>query len=186
METNQSVVNNAPSSGNSITEKMYSITTLWVFKAPIIAIVFSIVALFFDYWFPYLVILIPFWLIANPLIKANFHYSIEEKVLKVRQGVISKKDFMLPYGVIQNVVVKQDIFDRIFGLSTLSIQNAVAGNDPRALAQAKQGGGQADFLGVSQNGVNFVGLKKADSEILKNIILRKMEENKINDRASGL
>ena len=186
METNQAIINNAPSSGNVITEKMYNITTLWVFKGPIICVVISIIALLFNYWFPYLVILIPYFLIANPLTKANFHYSIEEKVLKVRQGVISKKDFILPYGVIQNVIVKQDIFDRIFGLATLGIQNAVAGNDLRAIAQAKQSRGQSNFLGASKNGVNFVGLKKADSELLKSIILKKMEENKIDDRTSGL
>jgi uncharacterized membrane protein YdbT with pleckstrin-like domain len=186
METNQSIINDAPLSGNIITEKMYNITTLWIFKAPIIIVVISVTAFLFGYWFPYLVIALPILLIANPLTRANFHYSIEDKVLKIRQGVISKKDFMLPYGVIQNVIVKQDIFDRIFGLATLHIQNAVAGNDPRAIALAKQDGNQANSLGASKNGVNFVGLKKADAEILKNIILRKMEGNKIDDRGSGL
>lgn len=190
MEPNQPVVNTAPESGNVITEKMYSISTLWIFKTPIIIVVVSIVALFFNVWFPYLVILLPIYLIANPLIKANFHYYIEEKVLKVEQGVISKKDFRLPYGVIQTVTVKQDIFDRIFGLSTLCIMNAVAGNDPRAMAQemalTKIQQNPVTFLGASKNGVNFVGLKKSDAETLKGIILKKMEENKIDDRSSGL
>lgn len=58
-----------------VTEKNYPITTLWIFKAPIIAIVISVVALFFGIWFPYLVIAIPIWLIANPLIRSRFHYS---------------------------------------------------------------------------------------------------------------
>lgn len=187
MENNQSLINTAPSSGNIVTEKMYTISTLWIFKAPIILILISIVALFFGIWFPYLVILIPIYLIANPLIKHNFHYFIEEKVLRVNQGVISKKSFNLPYGVIQNVTVKQDIFDRIFGLSTLNIQNAVGGGAPISPAQARIiNNRQANSLGASKGGVNFVGIKKRDAEILKNIILKKMEENKIDATGSGL
>jgi uncharacterized membrane protein YdbT with pleckstrin-like domain len=123
-------------------------------------------------------------LVANPLIRLNFHYFIEDNNLKVKQGVISKKDYILPYGVIQNVIVKQDIFDRIFGLATLNIQNAVGGNNPLTRIQAQNDGQPS--LGVSQNSVNFIGLKKMDAEVLKTIILRKMEENRINDRASGL
>ena len=188
MESNQPFVNNAPASGNIITEKMYGIATLWLFKGSIIIIIISIIALFFDRWFPQLLIILPFYPIVNFFIRSNFHYSIEEKILKINQGVISKKDFMLPYGVIQNVVVKQDFFDRIFSLGTLNIQNAVGGNNMTAEASevlSRQYGLQ-NLLGASKNGVSFVGLKIADANILKNIILRKMEENKIDDRASGL
>jgi membrane protein YdbS with pleckstrin-like domain len=178
---------------NIITEKNYPITKLWIFKAPIIIILMNIVALFFGYYFPYLVLALPIMLIANPLIRANFHYSLDDKYFHVKQGVISKKQRNLPYGVIQNVFVKQDLFDRIFGLATLRIENASqAGGDSKVRWWNKSYGskananayGQGEGLGSSGNKVNLPGLKKQNAEELKNFILQKVKENPIEE--SGL
>ncbi len=167
---------------NVITEKDYPITKLWIFKTPIIIFLVNAVALFFGYYFPYLVLAFPIMLIANPLIRANFHYSLDDKFLIVRQGVISKKQRNMPYGVIQNVFVKQDLFDRIFGLASLRIENASqAGGAKNIRIQEEQGS-----VGASGNKVNIPGLKKQSAGELKNLILNKIKENPIEDNQSGL
>lgn len=173
-----------------VNEKNYPITKLWIFKAPIIIIVISIVALLFGYYFPYLVIALPIYLIANPLIRANFHYSTDEKYFTVRQGVFSKKQRNLPYGVIQNVLVKQDWFDRVFGLASFSVENASQGGGKGFFGRSKSfrmGGAyqqQGETVGSSGNKVNIPGLRKKDAEALKLILLQRMKENPIEE--SGL
>jgi membrane protein YdbS with pleckstrin-like domain len=173
----------------TVTEKKYPITKLWIFKAPIIAVVVSIIVIFFRIWFPYLIVAIPVWLIANPLIRSRFHYSTGEKFFDVQHGVFSKKQRHLPYGVIQNVVVKQDWFDRVFGLATLVIEDASQGGKSfwggsksfkMSGAQRRQG----DSLGSSGNQINITGMKKDDAESLKLIILQRMKENPVAE--SGL
>jgi len=170
-----------------VNEKNYPITKLWIFKAPIIIIVISVVALFFGYYFPYLLIALPIYLIANPLIRANFHYSTEDKFFVVRQGVFSKKQRNLPYGVIQNVLVKQDWFDRVFGLASFSVENASQGGGKGFLGGSKSfrlGGTyqqQGEAVGSSGNKVNIPGLRKKDAEALKLILLQRIKENPIEE-----
>lgn len=138
------------------------------------------------------------WLIANSLIIANFHYSTDDKFFVVRQGVFSKKQRNLPYGVIQNVLVKQDWFDRVFGLASLSVENAslAGGGGKNKMSwwnQLKYGAkigayGQQDqeSVGSSGNKVNIPGLRKKDAEALKIILLQRVKENPIEDSQSGL
>ena len=172
-----------------VTEKNYPITKLWIFKSPIIFVVISIVV-----WSPDLAILSPILLIANLLIRANFHYSTEDKFLVVKQGVFSKKQRNLPYGVIQNIFVKQDVFDRIFGLASLRIENASQGgggffSGNKSFLGLKLGRTyqqQDETLGSSGNKVNIPGLKKSSAESLKAVILQRMKENPIEDSQSGL
>lgn len=170
-----------------VNEKNYPITKLWIFKAPLIIIVISIVALLFGYYFPYLLIALPIYLIANPLIRANFHYSTEDKFFVVRQGVFSKKQRNLPYGVVQNVFVKQDVFDRIFGLASLRIENASQSGGKGNFGGSKSfrlGGTyqqQGETVGSSGNKVNIPGLKKNSAEALKAILLQRMKENPIEE-----
>jgi uncharacterized membrane protein YdbT with pleckstrin-like domain len=169
---------------NIVTEANYPITKLWIFKAPIILGAISILLAFFGLYNPVLILAFPFYLIANPLLRRNFHYSTEEKFFVVRQGVFSKKQRNLPYGVIQNVLVKQDWFDRIFGLASFSVENSsVGGGGKLAPLQARQ---QGETVGSSANKVNIPGLKKEDAEALKLIILERMKENPIEDSHSGL
>jgi membrane protein YdbS with pleckstrin-like domain len=175
------------------TEKEYPITTLWVFKAPIIIILTNIVTLIFGYYIPYLVLAMLLMLIINPLTKKNFHYSLEQRTLIVNQGILSKKQRNLPYGVIQHVFVRQDLFDRIFGLASLRIENASQGGG--ALGSGRMGSfrlsgvntiGSAESIGASGNRIDIPGLKKQKAEELKNLFLQKIKENPIDDSQSGL
>lgn len=174
-----------------VTEERYPITTIWVFKTPIIIVVVSIVGLLFGIWFPYLVIAFPIFLVLNPLTRSNFHYATEEKFFVVKEGIISKKQRNLPYGVIQNVFVKQDIFDRIFGIASLAVENAVQGDGKSSggfwsLKMTAYKNQQGDKIGSSGNQVSIPGLKKEDAEALKNILLQRMKENPNTDIQSGL
>lgn len=169
-----------------VTEKEYPITKLWIFKAPIIITIISLVAIIFGYYFPYFLIALPFYLIANPLIRANFHYSTEEKFFVVKQGVFSKKQRNLPYGVIQNVLVKQDWFDRVFGLASFSVENASQGGGRGFFSGLRSHKQQGETVGSSSNKVNIPGLKKKDAEALKLVLLQRMKENPIEDNQSGL
>lgn len=62
--------------------------------------------------------------ILNVLVRTKLHFGIEEKFLVLDEGVISKKHRTMPYGVIQNILVEQNFFGRIFKYSTLIIENA--------------------------------------------------------------
>ena len=59
--------------------------------------------------------------------RAAFRYELGDKWLMLKQGVVTKQELHIPYGVIQNVVVSRDLFDRVFGLATLTIENAAVG-----------------------------------------------------------
>jgi hypothetical protein len=88
--------------------------------------------------------------------------------------------------MIQNIIVKQDWFDRLFGLATLSVENAALGPVNAMRLSAAQSRRQNDVVGSSGNKVNIPGLKKAEAEFLKLVILQRMKENPIEDGQSGL
>jgi len=193
-----------------ITEKDYPVQWLWVFKLIIRSlpsIVILILFLIFSvgtgtnraglniYLFLYIVIVIIFALVLPFLRRLTFHYSIEDKFLTLRQGIISRQQRHIPYGVIQNLFVKQDLFDRIFGLASLTIENASQGAGALAAPQQQKVFGlrvetqqrqQVEMVGFFGNKVSIPGLTKANAEILKSIILQKMKENPIEDSQSGL
>jgi len=169
------------------TEKDYPVTWLWVFKAPLIYLILSIVAFLFGYWFPVLVILFPYWLIVNPLTKANFHYALEKDYFVIHQGILSKKQRNLPYGVIQNVLVKQDIFDRIFGLASIMVENFSQGGSKKIFGMAvHETQHYQDAIGNSGSKVYIPGLHKDNAEAFKIAILEKVKTHPLEDRQSGL
>jgi len=194
-----------------ITEKNYPVQGLWVLKS-ILGSLFALI--FFVPYFLissrlgetskdteinfYVIIIVGlaiFHFIVTILRRANFHYSIEEKFLTLKQGILSKQQRHIPYGVIQNLFVKQDLFDRIFGLASLAIENASQGAGALAAPQQQKVFGlrignqqrqQVEMVGFSGNKVSIPGLTKANAEILKGIVLQKMKENPIEDSQSGL
>lgn len=186
-------------SANIITEKDYPIQKRWVIKS-FFGTPFAIIYMAFIMYpgkrmeyilieFIFIFLIIGINVIFFILHWKNFHYSIENKFIIVRQGVISKKQRNLPYGVVQNVFVKQGLLDRLFRLSSLSIENASqgAGNGIKNIfGITLSGKNQTEAIGSSGNKVSIPGLNKQDAETLKNIILQKMKENPIEDSQSGL
>ena len=115
--------------------------------------------------------------------------------LTLRQGILSKQQRHIPYGVIQNLFVKQDLFNRVFGLASLTVENASQGAGAFTAPQEQKVFGlrvgnqrqqQVEMVGFSGNKVSIPGLTKQNAETLKEIVLQKMKENPIEDSQSGL
>ncbi|KKQ24850.1 MAG: Membrane-flanked domain DUF304 [Microgenomates group bacterium GW2011_GWC1_37_12b] len=193
----------SPEMESQITEKNYPIEWLWVFKssAPFLFI-FSLllISYMFDPEDPetkqsimiYIGIIILFPTLTV-LKKLTFHYSVESQFLTLRQGVLKKEERHIPYGVIQNVYVKQSIFDRIFKIASFTLENASlgagAGQQPTKYGFLNKSFGkqkEIEFAGFHGNKVIIPGLKKENAESLKNILLQKIKENPIEDSQSGL
>lgn len=121
----------------------------------------------------YYFIFIPFHFFANVIRRATYHYQLEDKFLNLKQGVINKQNRQLPYGVIQNVLVTRGLLDRIFGLSTLTIQNATQSTVTDLKAQA------ANSAGFFGNTINIPGLSKENAEEIKGVLLKKIKESPI-------
>src|SRR5258708_3877367 len=114
-------------------EKDYPIQTVWIFKSVVGLIIALVILVFFlflgvySWYLMYVLIATPIYIVVTTLRKNNFHYALEEKFLTIKQGVISKQERHIPYGVIQNIFVKQDLLDRLFGITSVTIENASAG-----------------------------------------------------------
>ena len=64
-------------------------------------------------------------IVAAILWKMNFSWVFTPNFLEVRTGIISKSETHMPYSSIQDVLIKQGMIERLFGLCTVTIQNAV-------------------------------------------------------------
>lgn len=177
-----------------ITENNYPVQPIWVLKSMlgfVFAFTISIFLLLIGYINFYLILLIlytPIYFIIVVLRRKNFHYLIDKEFMVIKQGVLSKKQRNIPYGVIQNVFVKQDLFDRLFGLASVTIENASqAGgkenNEQKVFgmkmrAQNRQ---QVETVGFTGNKVSIPGLTKQNAEALKNTILERIKANPIEE-----
>lgn len=131
---------------------------------PLVAIVFV----------PYLVRLI--------LVRNSFHYELGDKFITVRQGVISRQERHIPYTGIQNVIINRRLMDRVWGIAALTIENATT-SDASAESEdvyAERDNGRTELLGASGNKLNIPGLKLANAEFLKKVILEKIKETHSN------
>ena len=187
-----------------ITEQNYPIEGKWIFKSilgsSIGVVIFFSFLLFSEtngellFYLAYFAIFFTFNVFYAILSRSNFHYQIDAKFLNIRQGILRKQEKHIPYGVIQNVFVKQDLFDRLFGLASLALENASMGAGVHQAGQTKVFGmtlnnrkrSQIEAVGFSGNRVSIPGLTKQNAETLKNIVLQKMKENPIEDSQSGL
>lgn len=186
------------------TEQNYPVEGIWVLKSTLGSIlgvlIFGSFYLFglrserIDFYMIFIVGFIPFYIIYAYLRKITFHYSIENQFLTLRQGILSKQQRHIPYGVIQNVYVKQDLFDRLFSLASLTLENASQGGSSQSDGQTKVFGmtvgnnkrQRVEMVGFSGNKVSIPGLTKQNAEVLKGIVLQKMKDNPIDDSQSGL
>ncbi len=187
---------NMHESPDDITEKKYPIQFLWVFQS-IIVYSFAMAYFIFIYgrgknsWAGYVFYAIYLLLhIAYIMLRRKlFHFAIGKTYLNLQQGVINKQQRHIPLGVIQNVYVKQGIMDRMFGLASLTIENAVQNsNTKKGVFSMLSGNNATQSIGSSANGgiVAIPGLKKADAEQVKTILLQRVKENSAEANQSGL
>jgi membrane protein YdbS with pleckstrin-like domain len=128
--------------------------------------------------------------VMNALLwRAAFHYSLGSRSLVVRQGILSIQERSIPYGVIQNVSIDQDVFDRLAGLARLTIEAVsqdrgdVEAARPSLLLwpfMSRMGRvyafvpqSRAPQLGFYGNKVRIAGLSVSDAETLKEMFLQK-------------
>lgn len=189
----------------TITEKNYPIEPIWVLKNTIpsllslpisfltLLIIYfgsilesqqktSMMSFYYGFFLIFIVLQIPFNFIINILRRKNFHYSLDNKFLNLHQGILSKQNRQLPYGVIQNVIVQRGILDRIFNLSSLQIENASsAGGAYASQFNKNKQTSRYETIGFQANSIKIPGLLSENAEILKNLILEKIKTNPMEE-----
>ena len=182
-----------------VNEKTYPVRKIWLLKSSFgtIAGLFGvlIIILIFSRSYPMSILVIymaialiflPFRILIRLLTLNNFHYTLDQKYLIIGQGILSKQQRNIPYGVIQNVLIEQSFFDRIFNLKSVSIENAAQGGMNINQTQLKFFGVFSrkthKDIGFYGNAVFIPALKPDHGETLKNLILLKMKENPIKEQ----
>jgi len=186
---------------NSITtEQSYPIQRRWIVKS-ILNFVLSVIFLTAMVWvsrfdpssdidaaiglyIPFIIIAAIIRVLYVVLRRATFHYAVEEQFLTLRQGIIAKEQRHVPYGVIQNIYIKQDLFDRLFKLAFLTVETASQGAGKTAVPNKQRP--QIESVGFTGNTLSIPGLAKDDAETLKVIILQKMKDHPLTESNSGL
>ena len=185
---------------STVTEKNYPIRLQWVLKFLGLVVLISLSFIFLSRigvnlgphprLLTWLVVIAGLSPVMNALLwRAAFHYSLGAQFLVVRQGILSTQERTIPYGVIQNLSVDQDVFDRIVGLATLTIEGVsqdrgeVEAASPSLLAlpfmsrmgrvYAASPQARAPQLGFYGNQVRIAGISVSDAETLREMVLQK-------------
>ncbi len=107
----------------------------------------------------------------NLLYLKSIEYSLDSKNLTFKGGVISRFEKIIPYQKIQHVIVYETYWQKILGLSSLSIETAREGGY-NAGVYRQQGTIQI------RTGPIIPDLNKEDAENLKNDILSRLNKYK--------
>lgn len=189
-----------------ITENDYPVESKWLLKTPLnflisIIIIAVFISLFFiplslsmsEGWIIFIFVIGTIFLIMTgftilslilaALSRDNFHYSLESEFMIFRQGILTKQQKNLPYGVIQDLIVGQDITDRLLGIASLSIENASFGGGQVYSRGGRTAGAWIGFVG---NTATIPGLTRENAETLKNILLAKIKQYGGVNTRSGL
>lgn len=181
----------------SFTKKYYPIQTIWIFKPFVSLILYVVVMPLLARTFYEVIFYMIFFVIAAGIstaityLKVNaFSFDFKDTLVTLNQGIISKQQRDLQYSVIQNIIVKRDIFSRIFGLASFTFENAAGGggfsNMMKASKNSKYSVYQNDFLGFSGNLVCIPGLKNTDAEKLKTFLMERLTATQRSGDVSGL
>lgn len=137
-------------------------------------------------WIVYLIILFIFAtdFLLNIIRYFTFKYTFYDTYLELHQSFLSKENRNIPYSVIQNVIIDQSLLDRVFGISTVVLENAVQEAQPVNPKYSKYQNGRR-LIGISigfrGNAVEIPGLIYTDASRLRDEILQKTRENKTKD-----
>lgn len=185
-----------------ITEKTHPIESKWLVKNFILTNIQILFYCFFyvtlqklklvgDYKLPVIIIFILINLMQITIIflKINFQYEFGEKLITLRQGIISKSQRHVQYGRIQNITMTQGLTDRLLSMTSINIETASDSGGARLLNQDKQPISyfQIFFLGFSKG--NFIlipGLSYKNALNLKETLTQLIKMNPIDDAQSGL
>lgn len=166
---------------STLTKKDFPVNPIWVLKVffysftimlPIIGPVF----LNSDGAIPYILFLVVD-MVYKYISLLLFDFQLDKEYLNVKQGIISRQSRSTPFGVIQQIIIKQDIFDRIFKLKTLIIENAANAGGMKLNYREEQKYDTIYALGSKHNKVVIPGLSLEHADMLKRKLLQKMKEH---------
>lgn len=179
---------------NIFSDETYPIEPIWVLKNTfnsLLLLFFGVPIITFILWLDlqanglfvffliFFILFVPLHFIINVIRRSTFHYTFGDSFLSIHQGMINKKNRQLHYGVIQNIIMIQSILDRIFGLTTIAIQNSSPPNAAQLKAQATRYiSATPKFFG---NITIIPGLTKENAEIIKAALLKKIKETPIEE-----
>jgi uncharacterized membrane protein YdbT with pleckstrin-like domain len=72
------------------------------------------------------------------LVYTHYRYGIHEDALRIRRGVLTKREIAIPYRQIQNVNIEQNLVDQVMGTCRLVILTA-AHDEPEEEADDTEG-----------------------------------------------
>ena len=65
----------------------------------------------------------------------SFTYELNEKEIVIREGVITRKTTVIPYGRIQDIRSERSLVERMLGLASIDIETAAASNQRASTVQ---------------------------------------------------
>ena len=179
-----------------INERSQPVERTWVIKnviiwSPFCALLVSTIGkkFIFSHFIAALIISPPLIYLYLTLTIKNYHYEFGEKLISLKQGIISKSERTAMYGRIQNVCISQEgIINRLIGLASISIETASEGAGAKFLAQDSQSKKNSAFslLGFRSNRIGIPGLLYKNASELKNLVMDRIKSNPIDDAQSGL
>jgi len=98
--------------------------------------------------------------------KRNYDFKFMPEYIFLRTGIIAKSEKHVPYNTLQDVTVSQGVIERMFGLSSVRIENAASGQ------MVVGRNGRPIFNGIMIPGQTSANAQKI-TEALKNVILSK-------------
>lgn len=99
----------------------------------------------------------------------SIEYALDDNNFTFRCGVIARSEKVLPYSKIQHAIIYESFWQRIFGLSSVSIETARESGF--ALAGYRKTYYRADYFEVISGVPLIPDLNKEDAEKLKNYII---------------
>lgn len=97
--------------------------------------------------------------------KSNFHFAFLPDYIQLSTQVLAKSEQHMPYRTVQDVVVRQGILERMFGLATVFIQNAASISVPRSGGRGAIASQAMNIPGQTLEGANKI------AEIVRSVSL---------------
>lgn len=178
---NSSIQTATFSSNERISSLEFPIIGAWLIKSIFIAIFSNLLLfliffrsfigkdnnypIFSQYIIPIFLVTVAGRIIYSVIWRDNYYFEFTKDFILIREKVISTSEKHVPYSTIQDVIKTQNFFDRIVGLSNVTIQNATQG--------------------LNAN-ISIPGLTPANAEKLSGIIRGILMNKNVGSSSNGL
>lgn len=185
-------------------EHTHPIRLIWIFKEVVVCAFFFIVcglgALILypsnrSSWYALGILLVVISLLVSIscffklISRIYFRWSLDDMFLVMHQGFFLKSERSVPYNMIQNIIINQGYFDKVFGLGSLTLKDASQGGVsamnvrgymyiPDMHERSIFGSNWYEVIGFMGNRFHIPGLTMADAVAIKEGLLAKIDERK--------